>query len=66
MLKVIIVKMKNETEVNLDPLTKTEIQLAVTQLKYGKTAGLDYINPEVLKVDPEITVEMIYSVLKKI
>jgi len=43
--------MKNETEVNLDPLTKTEIQLAVTQLKYGKAAGLDYINPEVLKVD---------------
>jgi len=57
---------ENETEVNLDPPTKTEIQLALTQLKNGKAAGLDNLNPEVLKVDPEITVEMLYPLLKKI
>jgi hypothetical protein len=57
---------KNETEVNLNPPTKTEIQLALAQLKNGKAVGLDTINPEVLKVDPEITVEMLYPLLQKI
>jgi hypothetical protein len=56
----------NETAVNLDPRTKTEIQLAVTQLKNGKAGGPDNTNPEVLKVDPEITVEMLYPLLEKI
>jgi len=50
----------------LEPPTKTEIQLALTQFKNGKAAGLDNINPEVLTVVPEITVEMIYPLLKKI
>ena len=50
----------------MDPPTKTEIQLALTQLINRKAAGLDNINPEVLKVDPEITVEMLYPLLKKI
>jgi K+-transporting ATPase c subunit len=59
-------KNENETEVNLDPLTKTEIKLALTQLKNGKAVGLDNINPEGLKVDPEITVEMLYPLLEKI
>jgi len=45
----------------LDPPTKTEIMLALTQ-KNGK----DSINPELLKVDPEITVEMLYPLLEKI
>jgi hypothetical protein len=58
-------KNENETEVNLDPSTKTEIELAFTQLKNGKVVGLDYINPEVLKFDPEVTVEMLYPLLKK-
>jgi len=31
-----------------------------------KAAGLGNINPEVLKVDPEITVEMQYPLLQKI
>jgi hypothetical protein len=57
---------EHETEVNLDPPTKTEIKLALTQLKNGKAVGLDNINPEVLKADPEITVEMLYPLLKKI
>jgi len=57
---------ENETEVNLEPPTKTEIQLALTELKNGKAVGLDNINPEVLKVDPEITVIMLYPVLEKI
>ena len=58
--------MKGETEVNLDPPTKTDIKLALTQLKYWKAVGLDNINPEVLKVDPEITVEMLSPLLEKI
>ena len=58
--------MKGETEVNLDPPTKTDIKLALTQLKYWKAVDLDNINPEVLKVDPEITVEMLSPLLEKI
>ena len=42
---------ERETVVNLDPPTKTEIQLALTQLKNGTAARLDNISPEVLKVD---------------
>ena len=56
-------KNENETEGNLDPPTKTEIKLALTQLKNGKAIGLDNINPE---ADPEITVEVLYPLLKKI
>jgi hypothetical protein len=56
---------ENETEVNLDPPTKTEIQLALSQLKNGKAAGLDNIYAKVLKVDPEITAEMLYPLLEK-
>ena len=59
-------KNENETEVNLDSPTKTEMKLALTHLKYGNAVGLDNINPEVLKVDPEITVEMLYPLLEKI
>jgi len=50
----------------LDPPTKIEIQLALSQLKNGKAAGLENIYPEVLKVDPEITAEMLYPLLEKI
>jgi len=53
-------------DVNLDPPTKTEIQLALSQLKNGKAAGLDNVYPEVLNVDPEITAEMLYPLLEKI
>ena len=59
-------KNENETEVNLNPPTKTEIKLALTQLKNGKAIGLDNINLEVLKADPEITVEMLYPLVEKI
>ena len=57
---------ENETQVNLDPPTKIEIQLALTQLKNGKAVGLYNINPEELKVDPKISVEMLYPLLEKI
>jgi hypothetical protein len=50
----------------LDPPTKTEIQLALLQLKNAKAAGLDNIYLEVLNVDPEITAEMLYPLLEKI
>jgi len=56
----------NETGVNLDPPTKIEIELALSQLENGKATGLDNINQEVLKVDPEITAEMLYPLLEKI
>ena len=50
----------------MNPPTKTEMQLALSQLKNGKAAGLDNIYPEVLKVDPEMTAEMLYPLLEKI
>ena len=50
----------------MDPPTKIEIQLALSQLENGKAAGLDNINQEVLKFDPEITAEMLYPLLEKI
>ena len=56
---------ENETEVNLDPTIKTEIQLALTQLENGKAAVPDNINPEVLNFDPEIAVELLNPLLKK-
>ena len=34
---------ENKTEVNLDPPTKIEIQLALSRLKNGKAAGLHNI-----------------------
>jgi len=34
---------ENESEVNLDPPTKTEIQLALSQLNNGKAEGFDNI-----------------------
>ena len=51
---------ENGTEVNFDPPTKTEIRLALTQLKNGKAVGLDNTNTEVLKIDPAIAVEVLY------
>ena len=41
---------ENETEVNLDPPTRVEMELGLSQLKNGKAADLDNINPEVLKL----------------
>jgi len=60
------VNSENETEVNLDPPTKIEIHLALSQLENGKAAGLDNINRKVLKVYPEINAEMLYPLLEKI
>jgi hypothetical protein len=57
---------ENETEVNLDPPTKTEIHLALSQLENGKAAGLDNVYLEVLNVDPEITAEILCPLLEKI
>jgi len=37
----------------------------LSHLKNGKTAGLDNIYPKVLKVDPEITAELLYPLLEK-
>ena len=37
----------------------------MSHLKNGKTAGLDNIYPKVLKVDPEITAELLYPLLEK-
>ena len=50
----------------MDSPTKTEIHLALSQLENGKAAGLDNIYPEVLKVYPEITVDMLHPLLEKI
>ena len=49
----------------MDPPTETETHRN-PQLQNGNAAGLDNINPESLNVDPEITVELLYPLLKKI
>ena len=53
-------------EVNLDLPTKTEIQLALSQLKNGKAAGLDNVYPEVLNINHDITAEVLCPLLEKI
>jgi len=42
---------ENETVVNFDPPTKTEIQLALSQLKNGRATGLDNIYWKYLKLN---------------
>ena len=56
--------MKSETEVNLDHPTKKWSTASPNTVKKWKAVSLDNINPEVLKVDTEITVEMLYPVLE--
>ena len=36
-------KSENETEINLDPPTKTEMQQALTQLKNANAVGITYL-----------------------
>ena len=50
----------------MDPATKIEIQLKLSQSKNGKAASLDNIYPEVLNFYREITAEMLYPLLEKI
>jgi hypothetical protein len=52
--------------VNLEPLTKLDVNKAIKQMKNGKSSGPDGIPPEALKIDTNVSTEMIYPLLKKI
>jgi hypothetical protein len=46
--------------------TKEEIREALKQTKYGKAPGAGNIVPELILVDPDITVELLHPLFKKI
>ena len=43
-----------------------EIKTALKELRNGKAAGVDNISPEILKVDLEITANMLHPLFEKI
>jgi hypothetical protein len=46
--------------------TKEEIREALKQMKYGKAPGADNTVPELILVDLDITVKLLYPLFKKI
>jgi hypothetical protein len=46
--------------------TVVEIKKALKELRNGKTAGVDNISPEVMKVDLDITANMLHPLFEKI
>ena len=59
-----------EPEVDLrirtDYISKNEIRKALKSMKKGKAAGIDNIRPEALSAGGEVTVEVLWMLLKKI
>jgi hypothetical protein len=45
--------------------TKEEIREALKQIKYGKAPGADKVVPELILVDPDITVELLHPLFRK-
>ena len=52
--------------INIKAPKVTEIKKGMKELKRGKAAGVDNIPPEVLKVDLDITANMLHSLFEKI
>ena len=50
----------------MDPITLTEIKKALTKIKSGKAPGPDNIPPEAMKTDPDVTAEVMISLLQKV
>ncbi len=46
--------------------TKAEMKATINQLKSGKASGPDNIPPEALKVDPNLSTDMLYGLFGKI
>lgn len=55
-----------ELKVNTNNITKLEIQKAIKSLKNNKAAGIDNIQPEMLKVDEKTSTEMLFGLFQKI
>lgn len=53
-------------DINVDPPTRNQIIEAIKALKAGKAAGIDNLPPEVFKLDPELTAEILEPLLKMI
>ena len=54
------------SRINIKAPTVIEIKQALKELKRGKAAGVDNILPEVLKVDLDITANMLHPLFEKI
>jgi hypothetical protein len=55
-----------DPDIDLHPPTQAEIKIAVKQMKSRKAPGLDNITPEVLKVDVETSIDLLYPMFVKI
>lgn len=55
-----------ELSINCARISKNEIKNAVKKLKNGKASGGDNIPPEILKVDPSTTADILYDLLNVI
>ena len=56
----------NDLDINCDPPTEEEIELALNKLKNGKAAGGDFIPPEALKADVPTTTRALHSLFQKV
>jgi hypothetical protein len=60
------VEKQRELRINAEVPSKSEILQAIKSLRNGKAPGVDRTPPEVLKVDPHTTTELLYLVIKRI
>jgi hypothetical protein len=55
-----------DPNIDLHPPSRAEIKIALKQMKSGKAPGLDNITPQVLKVDVETSIDLLYLIFVKI
>ena len=56
----------DDLTLDCDPPTKKEMYLVIKQLKNGKSAGPDSIPAVAMKTDIETSVELLFTLFKKI
>ena len=56
----------NDLNINLEPITKEEIEEAIRKLKYGKAPGPDSIPSEALKAHPATSTDILHDLLGNI
>ena len=61
-----ILPVNDDLPIDCDPPTKKEIYQGIEQMKNGKSAGSISIPAEALKTDVETSVELFYSLFKKV
>ena len=57
---------ETSVKINIKASTVVEIKKALKELRSGKAAGVDNISPEVMKVDLDITANMLHPLFEKI